>query len=195
VLSPDQARELLEAVAGSPIETLVRVALSLGLRQGEALGLRWLDVDLEARQLHVRHALQRVAGELILVEPKSRSSRRSLPLPEALVVALREHKDRQPGLPAAYLFTTVGGQPLDGVSVTKRFQKLLRDAGLPRMRFHNLRHSCASLLLAQGVSPRQVMEVLGHSQISLTLNTYAHILPSRETADVMDRVLGSGRGI
>jgi integrase len=195
VLTPDQALVLLEAVAGSPIETLVRVALSLGLRQGEALGLRWQDVDFAARQLHVRHALQRVAGELTLVEPKSRSSRRTLPLPEALVAALREHKDRQPGLPAAYLFTTAGGQPLDGTNVTKTFQKLLRAAGLPRMRFHDLRHSCASLLLAQGVSPRQVMETLGHSQISLTMNTYSHILPNRETADVMDRVLGSGPAI
>jgi len=84
------------------------------------------------------------------------------------------------------------GTPLDGITVTRRFQALLARAGLPRQRFHDLRHACASLLLAQGVAPRVVMETLGHSQISLTMNTYSHVVPSlgRAAADRMDELLG-----
>jgi integrase len=89
------------------------------------------------------------------------------------------------------LFCTADGKPLDGVNVTRGFQRLLARAGLPRMRFHDLRHACASLLLAEGVQPRVVMETLGHSQISLTLNTYSHVIPTlmADAADSMDRAL------
>jgi integrase len=89
------------------------------------------------------------------------------------------------------VFTTAIGTPLDGGSVTHRFQRMLERAGLPRLRFHDLRHACASLLLAQGVHPRVVMEILGHSQISLTMNTYSHVIPAlqREAAERMDAVL------
>jgi len=89
------------------------------------------------------------------------------------------------------VFTTTLGTPLDGISVTRRFQRILREADLPRQRFHDLRHACASLLLAQGVPARVVMETLGHSEISLTLNTYSHVLPAlgREAAAQMDEVL------
>jgi hypothetical protein len=93
--------------------------------------------------------------------------------------------------PRRLVFTTTVGTPMDGIAVTRRFQSLLEGAGLPRQRFHDLRHACASLLLAQGVAPRVVMETLGHSQISLTLNTYSHVIPAlgRAAADQMDAVL------
>jgi site-specific recombinase XerD len=89
------------------------------------------------------------------------------------------------------VFTTTIGTPLDGSNVTHRLQAILEHAGLPRMRFHDLRHAAASLLLAQGVSPRVVMEILGHSQISLTLNTYSHVIPALQSAaaDHMERIL------
>jgi integrase len=135
-----------------------------------------------------------------LVEPKSYTSRRLVPLPAIVLAGLVAHQERQLAerCPLALdpqfadlLFTTTAGQPIDGISVTRRFQRILKRAGLPRQRFHDLRHACASLLLAQGVPARVVMETLGHSQISLTLNTYSHVIPAlgREAAERMDEVL------
>ena len=200
-LSPDEARTFLGAIAGQRFEALYLVALGCGLRQGEILGLRWSDVDLDGATITVRQALQRVAGVFMLVEPKSSSSRRLVQLPGIVVEALVRHRERQHREPAPkvvvapefadLLFTTTTGAPLDGINVTRRFQRILKGAGLPRQRFHDLRHACASLLLSQGVPARVVMETLGHSQISLTLNTYSHVIPAlgREAAERMDAVL------
>ena len=199
-MDPADARRLLEAVRGDRLEALYTVALSIGLRQGEVLGLRWQDVDLDRATLSVRFALQRIAGQLQLVEPKTRQSRRTLALPERVVTSLRQHRARQlrEKLWAAsrwresgLVFTSSIGTPLDGTNVTHHLQDLLEAAGLPRMRFHDLRHACASLLIAQGVHPRVVMETLGHSQIGLTMNLYAHVLPAlqREAAGQMEAIL------
>lgn len=201
-LDPDQARRFLDTVRADRLEALYSVALAVGLRQGEALGLRWDDVDLGGAVIHVRHALQRVDGKLQLVEPKTARSRRVVVLPATVVKALREHRVRQLAERLAagsewidrdLVFCTPRGRPLDASNVTHAFQKHLARAGLPRQRFHDLRHACASLLLAQGVNPRVVMEVLGHSQITLTLNTYSHVLPSlsEEAARRMDAVLAA----
>ncbi|HEX5466219.1 MAG TPA: site-specific integrase, partial [Candidatus Limnocylindrales bacterium] len=162
----------------------------------------WPDVDLEAATITVRQALQRVAGTLTLVEPKSATSHRTVALPRIVVDALRAHWTHQledrllAGSrwyddPRGLVFTSTVGTPMDGIAVTRRFQAVLDRVGLPKQRFHDLRHACASLLLAQGVSPRVVMETLGHSQISLTLNTYSHVIPAlgRAAADQMDAVL------
>jgi len=203
-LSPDQARLFIEAIRGDRLEALYLVALGAGLRQGEILGLAWTDIDFEAATLTVRHALQRVDGQLTLGEPKSVTSRRVVALPNLVVDALRAHRTRQRqgrllagsrwhDDPRGFVFTTTVGTPMDGIAVTRRFQAILVSAGLPRQRFHDLRHACASLLLAQGVSPRVVMETLGHSQISLTLNTYSHVIPAlgRAAAEHMDAVLAA----
>lgn len=199
-LSPAGARAVLDAVRGDRLEGLVTLTLLTGMRQGEALGLRWQDVDLEAGTLSVRHALQRLDGKAQLVEPKTTRSRRNLPLSPALVAALREHRKRQleerlwagsRWQEADYVFSTRIGTPLDGTEVTKRFQALLAAGGAPRMRFHDLRHGAASLLLAQGVHPRVVMEQLGHSTIALTMNTYSHVVPDlqREAVTRLDALL------
>jgi integrase len=147
--------------------------------------------------------LQRVDGALVLVEPKSATSRRVVALPMLVRDALRAHRVRQRTErllagsrwhddPRGLVFTTTIGTPMDGIAVTRWFQAVLCDAELPRQRFHDLRHACASLLLAQGVAPRVVMETLGHSQISLTMNTYSHVTPAlgRAAADEIDTVLG-----
>jgi integrase len=137
------------------------------------------------------------------VEPKSDRSRRTVALPDAAVASLRAHRVRQIEQRLAagarwedwgLVFPSTVGTPLDGPNATKRFQRLLAAAGLPRLRFHDLRHGCASLLLAQNVHPRVVMVVLGHSQISLTMNTYSHVIPAlqREAAEQMDGVLATG---
>lgn len=203
LLSPDQARRFLEAIRGDRLEALYLVALGAGLRQGEILGLAWTDIEIEHATVTVRNALQRVNSRLVLVEPKSVTSRRVVALPVIVVDALRAHRTRQRqdrllagsrwhDDPRGLVFTTTIGTPMDGIAVTRRFQALLAGADLPRQRFHDLRHACASLLLAQGVAPRVVMETLGHSQISLTLNTYSHVIPAlgREAANRMDEMLG-----
>ncbi len=197
-LTGDQARSFVEAVRGDRLEALYLTALSLGLRQGEVLGLVWENVDLEARTLQVDAALQRQGGAYHRVEPKTWRSRRTLDLPPQLAERLRAHRlqqleerlragDRWPGDGWDLVFTTTAGQPLSGAVVTHRFQDILVRAGLPRRRFHDLRHSAASFMLAQGVPLRVVMEVLGHSDIATTGNIYAHV--ARElTRDATVRV-------
>jgi len=206
-LSAEQARVFLEAIRGDRHEALYLVALGVGLRQGEILGLGWPDLDLEAGTLTVRQALQRVDGKLRLVEPKSVTSHRVVALPALVHEALRAHRLRQVeerlragarwrSDPRDLVFVSTIGTPLDGIVVTRRFQAVLRAAGLPHQRFHDLRHACASLLLSQGVAARVVMEQLGHSQISLTLNTYTHVSSAlgRVAAERMNDLLGPQDG-
>lgn len=215
-LAPEQARTLLAAARGDRLEALYAVAVALGLRQGEALGLRWQDVDLDTGTLTVRRSLQRIPKPLRgpddggygehyrLVEPKTSRSRRTLTMPAIVMAALRDHRVRQrkeqlaagpawQGERWGLVFATTIGTPLDARNVSHRFEALLVRAGLPRVRFHDLRHSAATLMLAQGVSPRVIMETLGHSQIAMTMNLYAHVMPTmqRDAADRMDALLGT----
>jgi len=199
-LTPAEARRFLDAVKDHRLEALYSVALALGLRLGEALGLRWQDVDFDRGTLTIRYALQRIEGKLRLVEPKTARSRRTIPLPDSTLKSLRAHQERQAQDRAlagtrwqerGFVFASTIGTPLDGRNVTRHFQDTLELLGLPRKRFHDLRHTCASFLLAQGVSARTVMEILGHSQITLTLDTYSHVAPSllSEAASRMDTLL------
>jgi integrase len=144
-------------------------------RVGEALGLEWDAVDFAGRTLTVRQALQRVGKKLELVEPKSERSRRTVHLPSATVTMLRRHRTQQrhDRLKAGgdwhqsnHVFTSTIGTPLDERNVRRAFKEVLKIAELPTMRIHDLRHSCATLLLAQNVHPKVVQEILGHSQIS-----------------------------
>jgi integrase len=174
--------------------------LAIGLRRGEVLGVRWGDVDLDGGVLRVRQTLQRAGGRLQFVPPKSERSRRSVPLPLMAVSALREHRVRMArefltrGRHLAdgdLVFVTVKGTPVEPCNLNRFFVALLQAAKLRHIRLHDLRHTCATLLLAQGVPARVVMEMLGHSAIAVTMNTYAHVMPSllRDAADHMDEVL------
>jgi len=198
--APDEARRLLQAIKGDRLEALYSVALTMGLRQGEALGLTWLDIDLEMGYMRISKQLQRIHGTPQLVEPKTERSRRTLAMPPMIADDLRRHHERQQReravagrhwVEAGLVFTTPIGTPLDGTAVTKGFHELLDRAGLPQRRFHDLRHSCATLLLVQGVSARVVMDLLGHSQIGLTMNTYSHVIPDlrRDAAQRMQDLL------
>jgi len=199
-LTPDDARALLDAFEGHELGALVTVALATGCRIGELLGLGWEGVDLDAGTLMVRYQLQRIGVAYTLTEPKTRQSRRTLVLPPIAVDALRRHRavqaERKLLLGAGWVnsgrvFCTPTGAYQNGASVTHRFQSQLAKASLSRMAFHDLRHGAASLLLAQGADMRRIMEQLGHSQISLTANTYTHLVPAlmRDNADRLQQAL------
>lgn len=199
-MDEEQAAMLLDAIHGDRLEALYTVALALGLRRGEALGLRWEDVDLDRAELHVRRSLQRAEGHLQFLELKTRKSRRTVDLPGTAVQALREHRERQAferraaGLlwqDQSLVFTSTLGTPMEPRNATRSFQLLLKRTGLPHLRFHDLRHACATLLLVQGVELKVVQEVLGHSSIMTTGNIYAHVLPrlKRDAAERMDGFL------
>jgi integrase len=247
-LSPEQARTLLDSAKGHRLGALFSVATALGLRLGEVLGLRWVDIDLESGTLKVKQALERSGGDgairrrlrverrsvltrlaaapkrserrhqlrkrleelrvrwravrstLKMTEPKSVRSRRTIKMPTVIVTALRSHRTRQleerlaagrGWAESGLVFTSPIGTSLDPRSVTREFHALLTTVQLPSIRFHDLRHTAATLLLAQGVDPRTIMETLGHSQISLTLNTYSHVLPAlqADAAAKLDAIL------
>lgn len=203
ILSEEQAQSLLAAARGDRLEALYVVALGTGMRLGELLGLRWRDVDLEAAQLRVTATLQReTVGEPVFAEPKTAQSRRRVALASTVVAALRQHRVRQleerlrvgeAWIDRDLVFCDETGEVLDGISVLRyEFYPLLKKAGLPRMRFHDLRHTAATLLLARGVDVKVVSEMLGHATIAVTLAIYYHVRPhkQREAADVMDRMLG-----
>jgi len=200
-LTPEQAKRLIETSAGDRHRALWITALGTGLRQGEVLGLRWEDMDLDTGRLRVRHTLANVGGTLTLLEPKTDRSRRFVMLPESVVTALRAHRTRQRmehlvagsrWVDSGHVFTTTIGTPLHAATVTRAFQAALERAGLPRSRFHDLRHAAATFLLAQGMTLEDVKQLLGHSSITLTSNTYGHVLEQRQrqVAAAMDAVLG-----
>src|SRR6266508_4320314 len=179
--NPVQARIFLDAIRGNRLETLCTLALARGLRQGEILGLQWDDIDLERGSLTVRHTLVRIDGQRILAEPKTEQSHRTIPLPGIALESLRAHALRQAedrdragdSWPdSGLVFRTKRGTALDARNVTHRFQAVVRRAGLPHQRFHDLRHACASLLLAQGLNLKDVSETLGHSRIAVTVDLY-----------------------
>ena len=200
-LTAAEARKLLEVATELPNGARWSVALALGLRQGEALGLLWDAVDLDAGTLTVRRALQRQAGEgLVLVEPKSRAGRRTIKLPDALRDALRVHRVRQTEQRLAagnvwedrgFVFCQPTGRPIDRRRDWQDWKTLLKAAGVRDARLHDARHTAATLLLQQGVPARVVMDILGHSQISLTLGTYSHVVLelAQEAAERMGKAL------
>ena len=183
---------------GDRLEALWICGLTLGLRRGELLGLHWDDIDVAAETVRVRWTLQRANGGLRLVPPKTELSARTIPAPAMTLDALRrhhaaqEHEADQLGTdwPATGLvFVSTTGTMLEPRNVNRRWYELRAQAGLPWLRLHDLRHACASFMLAAGASPRTVMKTLGHSQISLTMNTYAHVLPQVERT-ALDAVAG-----
>jgi integrase len=193
VLAVGDARRLVSVIQGNRFEALWVCALTLGLRKGELLGLCWRDINFGDATLTVRQALQRVGGHLVLVEPKTARSRRVVPVPPPTLAALCGHRRRQKADQLAagpawrdtdLVFATHLGGPLEPRNVNRSWYAIRSRAGLDGFRLHDLRHSCASLMLAAGASPRTVMKTLGHSQIGLTMNTYTHVLPEIERAAI-----------
>jgi integrase len=198
-LSPEQARAFLAAVHGDRFEALYVLAVHCGLREGELLGLKWDDVDLENGMLRVRRTLSEPKTGYIFELPKNGKGR-SIKLTQAATEALRSHLGRQleeiDGNGDDYqdqglVFPSRRGTPMNAKNLTARsFKPILRRSGLPNIRLHDLRHTCATLMLCEGVHIKLVQELLGHATISITLDTYSHLLPGMgdETAWAMDRI-------
>ncbi|MBI5493758.1 MAG: site-specific integrase [Deltaproteobacteria bacterium] len=181
-LKPEEVAKLAEAASGDRLAALYVLALSTGMRQGELLGLQWSDVDLPGRAVVVRHSLEEIAGKLRLSETKSGKVRR-VDLDAHTVDALREHRKRMlaEGHPGPWVFPDTEGNPLRKSNLVRRsFKPLLKRAGLPDIRFHDLRHAAATLMLLQGVNPKVVQERLGHAQLTITLDVYGHVLPTMQ---------------
>ncbi|NBM20143.1 site-specific integrase [Streptomyces sp. GC420] len=181
-LSVAEARLLLREARADRLYALYVLALVMGMRRGELLGLRWDAVNLERESLIVERSLQRVQGELMLVAPKTVSSVRTIPLPPIVVEALREHQERQAQERAAagiewrehgLLFASRIGTPLEPDNLRRSWHPLRKRLGL-ELRFHDLRHSAVSLLLDLGVPPHTVRQIAGHSDIGVTMKVYAH---------------------
>ncbi|MET9918116.1 site-specific integrase [Streptomyces sp. NPDC006435] len=184
-LTTDEARRLLTTAQGHRLHALFELALHTGLRKGELLGLHWEDLDLDRGTAAVRRTLQRTStGGLTTLPTKTRASERRIALPTRCLHSLKQHHEQQQRERHAagtewqhngYVFTTPQGRPIDPTNLTRAFTTLLRKAGLRRIRFHDLRHSTATLLLEQGVELVVIKELLGHAHIGVTATVYAHV--------------------
>jgi integrase len=199
-LSGDELRALFDATTGATHHALWVLAGTTGLRSAELLGLSWADVDMDAGLLRVRHTLHRDSGSWVFRPTKTRATR-AVPLPEYAVSALRAHRARQSGAMLGagmsdarregLVFTTESGRPLHGPNLAKLLRRDLREAGLPVVTLHELRHSCASFWLAEGVDIKTVSVLLGHTDPRITGQLYLHISEpmKRDAADRMQRAL------
>jgi integrase len=201
-LTSAQARTLLKFAEGDRLAALYHVALTTGARQGELLALRWQDVDFDAGVMRIRRTLMHSGGGLTFAEPKTRASRRAVLLGPSAVDALRRHRVTQATERMRrgslwqdhdLVFPSAVGTPLDGGNLLQNTHyPLPMRAGLPRLRFHDMRHTAATLMLEQGVHPKVVAERLGHATVNVTLNVYSHVTPTmqRDAATTLDRLLG-----
>ncbi len=201
VLSKEQAGRLLTTARGTRFEALYELALSTGMRQGECLGTKWQDIDWDAGTIQVRRTLSNTKDGLKLVDTKTVRSRRMIKLTATTLESLRRHKisqnEERLSLGAAWqdndlIFCTEVGTFIHRGNLERRsFKPLLAKAGLPNIRFHDLRHTTATLMLAAGLHPKVVADTLGHSSIAITLDLYSHVTPSlqAQAAEVMDAIL------
>ena len=201
VLTPEQVCKVVEAVKGSRMEALLLLVLTAGMRRGELLGLKWEDITLIEGNgsLQVRRSMTRVAGhDVVASEPKTASSRRKIALSSLVVGVLKEHRVRQLEMRLQagakwtendLVFCNVYGNFLHPARLYFMFDRVLAQAGVPLIRFHDLRHSAATILLSMGVNVKVVQEMLGHSRISMTLDTYSHVLPGMQE-EAVEKISG-----
>jgi len=190
VLTIEQAYTLLRQLKNHRMEALFTLAVVTGMRCGELLALRWQDIDLANGSLHVKRTVNYMKGYgHVESEPKTVKSRRQIRLPLFVVEVLLRHRTRQEEQRRAsadawierdLVFTTAQGNYIALTTLRRAFNSVLKQAGLPHMRFHDLRHSAATILLSRGTHPKVVQEILGHSQIAMTLDVYSHVLPSMQ---------------
>jgi len=189
VWTPDQLRQFLGSVAEHHHGALFRTAALTGMRRGELLGLTWEAINLDGNQLAVRQSLIEVDGSTLISEPKTARSRRTIDLDPGTVAAIRAHRSQQLRMrllfgqgweDTGFVFVSPDGSPFKPESVSQGFERAVKRSGLPRIRFHDLRHTHATHLLASGANPKLVSERLGHSSVAFTLDTYGHVLPGQQ---------------
>lgn len=202
-LGEAEVRRFLSVTRGMRDHGLWVFLVTTGVRLGEALGLRWSDLDLKDGHVTIRRAVQRQRGAgLVFVEPKSARSRRTVPIPRETIVVLEEQREanqRDRGKAGDLwheqdlVFPNPAGGPRDSAWRSISFHMALERAGLPRMRLHDLRHTAATHLLAKHVHPKVVQDLLGHSTIAITLDTYSHVMPAlaREASSLMSSLLAA----
>jgi integrase len=199
-LTREQAQQLLETLKTHRHESLYLLMLSTGMRRGEALGLKWEDLNLENGIVRIKRNLKREGGRIVTADTKTLKSRRAVNVPAPVLEALQKNRDLQevekaelgdPWVDSGFIFTTSIGTPIDPRNLYREFSQICEKAGLGHWHPHELRHSAASLMLASGVKLQVVSEVLGHSSIRMTADVYGHILdPDRQhAASAMSEVL------
>lgn len=189
--SVDDVNKFLNAVAEHRWYPIYALAIHTGLRQGELLGIHKEDIDLDKGIINVRHQISSIRGQgLTVTEPKTDKARRPVIVPPSAMDVLKGHLDLYE-IEEGLVFTTSTGRPISARNVIRHFKNVIDELSLPDIRFHDLRHTHATLLLAAGVHPKVVQERLGHSQISLTRDTYSHVIPSlqSEAANQFDSIL------
>ena len=188
-LPVEQLHSFLREAKDSGVFELYYLELATGLRRGELLGLKWEDIDLERGDLRVRRQIARINGEVVEAPLKTKNAYRTLPLAEDTVSILLEQKKKVAGSP--WVFPSSTGGPISPDSVLHMLHRVLKRAGLPRIRFHDLRHTFATLALQNGVDVKTVSGMLGHFSAGFTLDTYAHVTTAsqRQAAKTMGSVL------
>ncbi len=201
-LSRDEIRRLLDAARGHTLEALLTLAVTTGMREGELLGLRWPDIDFQHASLSLQRTVSYLSGHgFVEHEPKTASGKRRVALSGRVLETLTRHRERQRQLRATagpswqdrdLVFCTATGNYIHPGNLIRTFRQVLAKASLPRIRFHDLRHSAATMLLSQGIHPKVVQELLGHRTITMTMDTYSHVLPSlqQEAMQQWDTLLG-----
>ncbi len=196
VLTKQQAHTLLEYVKKHRLEAILVLAVTTGMRRGEILALRWRDVSFEDGSIQVRRTVDYIPHYgYVENEPKTARGRRKIMLPSFVINILKAHRLQQieakskvgpDWIEKDLVFCGIHGDYFNPNYLLRVFKRVLVDAGLPHMRFHDLRHSAATILLSMNIHPKVVQEVLGHSTINMTLDTYSHVLPSMQK-DITDR--------
>lgn len=194
ILTADEAKKLIEAAASDRDRTLFRMAVETGMRQGELMALRWDDIDWASARAYIRNSYRKG----IESPPKTAASLRSIGLTTAMIVALKRWRlacPQPPGSLGLVFPNSKGGFERHYNLLRRRFFPALRRAGLRRIRFHDLRHTCASLLLAAGVNIKEVQAHLGHASVNVTLDVYGHLLPKSTSpgAQAFESLLGTGK--
>ena len=195
-----QIQQLLDFARGTEMELIIDLELCMGMRRGELLGLQWQDVNWEKNQIHIIRSRVAVDGKSVVKQPKTESGTRTVDVPEILMKKLKAHKIKcmeqkirvgRRLLEEDFIIVHPDGKPIYPEYVSQLFMKLQKRANLPKCRFHDLRHLCASIMVKQGVEVKVAQERLGHKDITTTMNIYAHVLPgsAREAAEKIGQLV------
>jgi integrase len=202
-LTPSEVEVLFDAAKDNYYYPIYYAAVSTGLRQAELLGLRWRDIDLDMSSISVSQVLYKRRGVCEFKEPKTEHSRRRVSMTPKLALFLRDYRAKRESLYRqleqsltldSLVFTSVKFTPIDGCVLTHAFSRIVKSAGLERVRFHDLRHTFASLMLLRGAKPKVISEALGHSSVAFTMDTYSHIIEGMQSdaMALLDEVLPAG---